>query len=102
MTHPLQVVLEQVGPSSCPTTHNFHCHTICSDGSLEPLELIQQATERGLKHLAVTDHHSSHAHREIQAWLDQQRASGVEVPTCLLYTSPSPRDGLLSRMPSSA
>ena len=24
------------------------------------------------------------------------------VLTCLLYTSPSPRDGLLSRMPSSA
>ena len=26
----------------------------------------------------------------------------VEEPGCLLYTSPSPRDGLLSRMPSSA
>ena len=26
----------------------------------------------------------------------------VEVEGCLLYTSPSPRDGLLSRMPSSA
>ena len=26
----------------------------------------------------------------------------VHVETCLLYTSPSPRDGLLSRMPSSA
>ena len=26
----------------------------------------------------------------------------VVVRTCLLYTSPSPRDGLLSRMPSSA
>ena len=26
----------------------------------------------------------------------------VESDTCLLYTSPSPRDGLLSRMPSSA
>ena len=26
----------------------------------------------------------------------------VNVLTCLLYTSPSPRDGLLSRMPSSA
>ena len=25
-----------------------------------------------------------------------------KVLTCLLYTSPSPRDGLLSRMPSSA
>ena len=32
-------------------------------------------------------------------------ASGAEITlsdTCLLYTSPSPRDGLLSRMPSSA
>ena len=26
----------------------------------------------------------------------------VEIRGCLLYTSPSPRDGLLSRMPSSA
>jgi len=25
-----------------------------------------------------------------------------ELKSCLLYTSPSPRDGLLSRMPSSA
>src|SRR5680860_897764 len=28
--------------------------------------------------------------------------TGGGVATCLLYTSPSPRDGLLSRMPSSA
>ena len=28
--------------------------------------------------------------------------NGKDVSTCLLYTSPSPRDGLLSRMPSSA
>ena len=28
--------------------------------------------------------------------------SSSEDETCLLYTSPSPRDGLLSRMPSSA
>ena len=26
----------------------------------------------------------------------------TEIDNCLLYTSPSPRDGLLSRMPSSA
>ena len=26
----------------------------------------------------------------------------ADTNTCLLYTSPSPRDGLLSRMPSSA
>ena len=30
------------------------------------------------------------------------KTSGVTVMRCLLYTSPSPRDGLLSRMPSSA
>ena len=30
------------------------------------------------------------------------RLLGRQVKCCLLYTSPSPRDGLLSRMPSSA
>ena len=30
------------------------------------------------------------------------RSAVTEHRTCLLYTSPSPRDGLLSRMPSSA
>ena len=30
------------------------------------------------------------------------RQQYVEFNSCLLYTSPSPRDGLLSRMPSSA
>ena len=35
--------------------------------------------------------------------LDQIRdLIGADINTCLLYTSPSPRDGLLSRMPSSA
>ena len=28
--------------------------------------------------------------------------NNAQLPGCLLYTSPSPRDGLLSRMPSSA
>ena len=31
-----------------------------------------------------------------------QCGGGCTCCTCLLYTSPSPRDGLLSRMPSSA
>ena len=30
------------------------------------------------------------------------KPAGEENSLCLLYTSPSPRDGLLSRMPSSA
>ena len=32
----------------------------------------------------------------------EQDTSHGMIRTCLLYTSPSPRDGLLSRMPSSA
>ena len=36
-------------------------------------------------------------------WPDAIDDHGMMPPmTCLLYTSPSPRDGLLSRMPSSA
>ena len=36
--------------------------------------------------------------KRVQMALD----SGKKIYACLLYTSPSPRDGLLSRMPSSA
>ena len=32
----------------------------------------------------------------------EKAGQGTNLQTCLLYTSPSPRDGLLSRMPSSA
>ena len=41
------------------------------------------------------------ANRGLNQWTIEQ--SPPNTPnTCLLYTSPSPRDGLLSRMPSSA
>ena len=30
------------------------------------------------------------------------KSAGLDVNTCLLYTSPSPRDLVISRMPSSA
>ena len=38
---------------------------------------------------------------ERRLWLTEQ-AKPMALMFCLLYTSPSPRDGLLSRMPSSA
>ena len=47
--------------------------------------------------------------RALQNDLEIQRNENIflekrnnELEACLLYTSPSPRDGLLSRMPSSA
>ena len=38
---------------------------------------------------------------KVQTWSQFYKLAGPPV-ICLLYTSPSPRDGLLSRMPSSA
>ena len=35
-------------------------------------------------------------------WIDFRGVRNRLTRSCLLYTSPSPRDGLLSRMPSSA
>ena len=41
--------------------------------------------------------------KELNPDSETNKAGDTQVTaTCLLYTSPSPRDGLLSRMPSSA
>ena len=40
--------------------------------------------------------------RAVHDCLERNALPKVHVYDCLLYTSPSPRDGLLSRMPSSA
>ena len=41
-------------------------------------------------------------HQKPQGQTMQGGVIDKSMPICLLYTSPSPRDGLLSRMPSSA
>ena len=38
----------------------------------------------------------------VSRWIADPQVDAVLTTGCLLYTSPSPRDGLLSRMPSSA
>ena len=44
----------------------------------------------------ASDIHIAYCCSDCHSWLDGGYSN------CLLYTSPSPRDGLLSRMPSSA
>ena len=39
---------------------------------------------------------------QLPVWKVLAHSFRINIRTCLLYTSPSPRDGLLSRMPSSA
>ena len=60
------------------------CHGMGNSIVLDPYDVYRLTTLRGdtLEHL-----------------LEEKK---VEWNVCLLYTSPSPRDGLLSRMPSSA
>jgi predicted metal-dependent phosphoesterase TrpH len=79
-THPLAAILRQVGPTSCPGRFNFHCHTICSDGSLRPGDLASQAVRLGLEHLAITDHHSAASYDEAQACFAAHAAEGDAVP----------------------
>ena len=50
---------------SCPNEVNFHCHTIFSDGSLNPEEILDQAYENNLKYLSITDHNTLNAHKYI-------------------------------------
>jgi len=38
---------------------DLHAHTTASDGSLTPVELVQEAARRGVRVLAVTDHDST-------------------------------------------
>ena len=85
-----------------------------SDGSiyhlhLKPGELAKTILTVGDQNRveAVSKHFDSieikRQHREFTThtgYIGEKRLSVIS--TCLLYTSPSPRDGLLSRMPSSA
>lgn len=70
---------------------NLHCHTLLSDGSLSPIELISQAYSIGLRHIAVTDHHTVDSFSIITNWLKDNNHlpslpffwSGIEI-SCLL------------------
>lgn len=65
----LKRVFDTITPESCPNLYNFHMHTICSDGSLQPERLMEQAIALGLKGLAITDHHTVNGYYAAQEWL---------------------------------
>jgi predicted metal-dependent phosphoesterase TrpH len=93
-TTALRHVFENISAVSCPLSFNFHMHTVCSDGRLQPEALVQQAIAIGLKGFAITDHHSVDGYRVAQRWLDEQSDrhslphlwTGVEVTSQLLGT----------------
>ena len=74
-------------------------HTTLPDPILlEPM--LDVASISGRKLLVVDD--VADSGRTMKLVLEILREQGAEVRSCLLYTSPSPRDRTRSRMPSSA
>ena len=57
---------------------------------------------RRIKEGTVIDHIDEGKGLQVLNALRIDGGDGSLITICLLYTSPSPRDGLLSRMPSSA
>ena len=76
-------ILTSVDKYSCPEKINFHSHTIHSDGSLSPMDLYIQANDMGLEHLAITDHHSVQAYKEI---IDLVESKTILKPKTKLWT----------------
>ena len=66
-----------------------------ADGVYESVNVYQRKPDGTTTNLESSINRLSTGKYYVDVTLDQ-------VGTCLLYTSPSPRDGLLSRMPSSA
>ena len=71
----LKQVFEALHINSCPRFFNFHMHTVCSDGKLEPEAAIDQALEIGLRGLAITDHHTVDGYRIAQRCLEKRQTS---------------------------
>src|SRR5665647_603786 len=64
-------------------------------------ERVLGAIGRVPRHIFMDDAFMRHAYQD-KAFPIAAGQTISQPYTCLLYTSPSPRDGLLSRMPSSA
>jgi predicted metal-dependent phosphoesterase TrpH len=77
-TTSLKSVFQAITPESCPSTYNFHLHTIYSDGQMRPEALMQQAVSHGLKGLAITDHHGVAGYQAARRWLDQWSLQALE------------------------
>jgi predicted metal-dependent phosphoesterase TrpH len=52
-------------PGSGTSVVDLHTHTLRSDGILSPVELVRAAAEAGITTLAITDHDTLAAHRDL-------------------------------------
>jgi predicted metal-dependent phosphoesterase TrpH len=60
---------------------DLHCHSTCSDGALNPHELVDLAIKKGLQGLSITDHDAFDAYPEVLTYAAQNNlamVTGVE------------------------
>ncbi len=55
---------------------DLHTHSLCSDGSMSPTELVKHAAESGLSAIALTDHDTAEGLKEA---LEAGKTYGIEV-----------------------
>ena len=117
-------------PTQCPNGFNHGIWDTVRDKKLQDTFLLLLADELKSKHYTVTDVHNClglgrsdsvlraqatnsscdsditnscyDIHSVLTTWQHGAVQRGEKHSVCLLYTSPSPRDATLSRMPSSA
>ena len=59
---------------------DFHIHSNCSDGELEPRDILQTAEEAGCEMVSITDHDSIAAYEELESGLKSEKLEIV--PGC--------------------
>ncbi|MDE6189299.1 MAG: CehA/McbA family metallohydrolase [Clostridia bacterium] len=62
----------------------MHCHTVASDGDMQPEELVQNAIRRGYKAICVTDHNTVSNVKEVKRYGEKYGlvvAGGIEWTT---------------------
>jgi len=47
---------------------DLHTHTSCSDGKVDPIEVLKLAERKGLTHFSITDHNNVDAYFQIGDW----------------------------------
>ena len=97
----VQVLKQQVQELRARVDQNAEEIRVVQDQLKSLADLVRQAmsgqsgVQEGLRAVPAQ-------YQDILRKLDQLTLDIQKITACLLYTSPSPRDGLLSRMPSSA
>ncbi|MEI6430244.1 MAG: PHP domain-containing protein [Pseudanabaena sp. ELA607] len=95
----ISALFASVDSTTCPKRCNFHLHTVHSDGKMLAEQVIDQAINLQVQHLAITDHHTVSGYFCAQKYLAQKQVtkytnspnlphlwSGVEINASLLFT----------------